>query len=153
MKVADIRHVALQAADEKVADLIFAFADQADRCVEKLRKDDEIHGDILFAGGKDLLCGVLAQQQQLARLERYFRSVYDMHGFSLAHIDHFYIVMRVLRKVHKARVRAERNQLSLAQKKSAVYLGGVLVHIDAAVDSAAAGEQIVFFGCDRFQLV
>lgn len=126
------------------------FVNHAHSGVEKLRQNNEIHRNIVFGSRKNFLLGILIENQQLAAFERYFGSVYNMDSFTAAHVNHFDIVVCVLRKMCKTSVRAQSDKLSVLKQKRRVYSFGIRVCINGAVYFAPPIKQAFFLRCDFF---
>ena len=73
--------------------------------VEKFRKDNKIHGDVIYACRKDFMDGIGIEQQQFPGMQSKGNgTVDDMGGRTVAHINHFNIIMLMGRKIHKQSV-------------------------------------------------
>ena len=109
-----------QTADQKIPEIIFLFPQHLKRGVEKLRQNNEIDRDIVLSGRKDLLHGVLVQEEKLAGPQKHLVAVNDMGGLSLTHVDDFYVIMAVLRKMNEPGVGPDPDQFAVFQHLAAV---------------------------------
>ena len=74
-----------QGGDQKVPDKVLPL-DHGDGPVEELGQNNEIHCDVAFSGGKDLMVDILVEKEEIALLEgQLFRAVDNVCGFP-AHI-------------------------------------------------------------------
>ena len=81
--------------------------------VKELGKDHEIDGDVLPAGREDFLHRMLVHEEQVALLQRDPVAVDDVRGRTFAHVDKLHIVVGVERKMDKARVGTDVDQLAV----------------------------------------
>ena len=74
-----------------------------------------------------------------------------MGSGAAAHIYHFHIVVPVLWKVDEAGMGPDSNQPAAVQELFCVDDVGVSIHVDAALDGVAAGQQSLLLLSDRPQ--
>ena len=76
--------------------------------VKKFRQNNEIHCNIVLPRRKNLLRGILVQEQQIPRIQYDTRRfINNMGRRPAAHVNNFDIIMTVLRKTHKPRMRPD----------------------------------------------
>ena len=112
--------------------------------VKKFRQYNKVHRNVLLTGRQHLLFGVLPQKQKFALAQCYGFAVNTVRGCTGGHVNNLNIIMRVCREADKPCVRAQGNQLTLAQQLAAVNHLTASGHIQAAVNFAAAAKQLPF---------
>ena len=113
--------------------------------VKEFRENDEIHRDIPFPRGKNLLCRLLVQKKEIAGLQNQpCAFVDDVGGGSAAHVDNFNIVVPVSGKMHKAGVRPDVDQLSRIQHLPAVHDEFIIRCIQTFLNPAVPGKNSLF---------
>ena len=85
------------------------------RGIEKCRKDHEIDSYIIFSCREYFLFGMLIEKQKVSLMESYALSINDVHSFSLTHVDEFYVVVGMKRKVYEAHMRTHIYELAILQ--------------------------------------
>ena len=90
--------------------------------LKEFGKDNEIHGNVFFSGGKDLLGGILVQKEKIPLCQdQFFGAVDNMSSGAGTHVDHFYIIMAVPGKMDKSGMGTYLDQFSSCQQLAAVY--------------------------------
>ena len=140
-----------QRPDKEIFQLIFLCSDHRERCVKKLRQDNKIHRNIILPGRKDLLHCILIQKQKVTLFEHNLVPIHDMCRCSLTHIDYFYIIMCMRRKMYKTGMRSDLDQLALLQKFRTVHNHFLLFCIKLWIDLLFSFKNPTFLICDHRQ--
>ena len=152
IKIGSIVILPTQCTYQKFFQCIFLFHIHHGKCrVKKLRKHNKIDGNILLASRQDLLFCILIQKQKIPRLQNDLTSIQNVSGCSLTHIDHFYIIVLMLRKINKSRMGTHLYQRPLFQQFFAVYDQFLFLCIKLWVNSSLFIQYPLLFLCNDRQ--
>ena len=73
---------------------------------------NKIDRNILLSRSANGVCCILAQKEKLAFFQNQFTTVDNMSRLPFAHINHFHIIVGMLRKMYKSRMWPNSDQLS-----------------------------------------
>ena len=98
---------------------------------------------------------MLVKEQKVPLFEKDLLTVNEVGGFTLDHVDEFYIVMAVLREVNKAGVRSYVDKSAVFKNSGRVDLLLVIITIvKSPIDSFAASQYFLLlfsYGAEFFQ--
>lgn len=139
--------VSAQGIDEKILNNVVTLH-HGESGIKKFRQDNKIYGDIILTGGEDFLPGVAVQKQQIACFQdNGAGTVDDVRSGAAAHINDFDKIVLVSRKMGKARMRTDADQLAVLQHFFAVYnkfpAGGIQFPADIGLP---VKDCLFFFG-------
>ena len=144
--------LAAKAINEEFPQGCFFLADHGERRGEKFRQHDEVDRNIPFPCPAYFMGGALIQKQQVTLLQPDFLSVNDVGGFAAAHINHFHIVVSMLREVDEACMGTDGDELTGSKQLAAIDGSFLALHVNIPVDIASAVQNFLLLSSNHRQL-
>ena len=134
-----------QAARHKAAQRRLLLTEEGQGSRKEGRTHDKVYRNVPLPCRLNGLMRVLPQHQQLSLMKGNGLAVDHMVGLARTHVDHLHIVVGMLRKGDEARVRADRDELSLFQQLLSADHIPAAVHVKTAVNALSAIQDRSFF--------